>query len=221
MSTALGIDNREALPPFFPVDRNEDGIFGLCLRKCFENGYISHLPWALLHAPPERRLIGKDDIWTRVSGCRSSDLLMMCVAAADLKDSKASIEERTTTLGRLLMEEGSMTQPDFEEFLRLQISGHLSSHVSALEERLHAYNESPGFWADDIRQYLDVLRTSSQQSGYLTPVDLARGRSSEEARELLKELVHSFGRLLCHWPSVVKAAKELKAQDQSLARPIS
>ena len=33
MTTFLGFDNRSLLPPFFPVQRNSDGVFGLLLQK--------------------------------------------------------------------------------------------------------------------------------------------------------------------------------------------
>jgi hypothetical protein len=220
MTTAFGFDNRDLQPPFFPAYGNEDGVFGMCLRKCFENGYIAHLPWALLHKPPEVRSFGKDDIWKH-AGCRISDVLILCIASIELKDPEASAEQRMMTLGRLLMEIGSMTQPDFEEFLRLHLSRQLSVHSDTLEERLQTYEESPRFWADDIRKYLEVLRTSSQQSGFVTPIDLTQGRNPHEARVFAKRLVSRFGRLLCHWPAVVKAAQDLKARDQTLARPIS
>ncbi|MDP3962776.1 MAG: hypothetical protein Q8Q03_02845, partial [bacterium] len=41
MTTTVALDHREVLPPFLPVFRNSDSVFGTTLRKCFENGYIS------------------------------------------------------------------------------------------------------------------------------------------------------------------------------------
>ncbi|MGH7829737.1 MAG: phosphopantetheine-binding protein, partial [Candidatus Binatia bacterium] len=49
MTVFMGFDNRDLLPPFLPVKRGEDIVFGLTLRRCFENGYFGHLPWALVH----------------------------------------------------------------------------------------------------------------------------------------------------------------------------
>ena len=44
MTTFFGFDNRLALPPFFPVQRNADGIFGLVLQKCVEGSHVAFLP---------------------------------------------------------------------------------------------------------------------------------------------------------------------------------
>jgi len=55
MSFALGLDHRELLPPFAPLGRNEDGIFGLLLKRAFRDGYTAFLPWTVAHRPPARR----------------------------------------------------------------------------------------------------------------------------------------------------------------------
>ena len=52
MGYALGLDNRTLLPPFFPVRRNEDGVFGAALRTCFTGALFAHVPIQLLHARP-------------------------------------------------------------------------------------------------------------------------------------------------------------------------
>ena len=51
MTTFFGFDNRLLLPPFFPVQRNADGIFGLVLQKCVDGSRVAFLPSVLLHAP--------------------------------------------------------------------------------------------------------------------------------------------------------------------------
>jgi hypothetical protein len=64
MATSIGLDNQDLLPPFIPVMRNQDGVFGATLRKCFENSYLTHLPWAFLHSPlEEKRSFSTEDIW--------------------------------------------------------------------------------------------------------------------------------------------------------------
>ena len=44
MTTCYGFDNRFMLPPFFPVQRNSDGIFGLgMLHRCV-GGWQDSIP---------------------------------------------------------------------------------------------------------------------------------------------------------------------------------
>ena len=65
MTTFFGLDNRVLLPPFFPVQRNSDGIFGLMLQKSTWHG-TAFLPSVLLHAPPPRTFAARCDL----DGCR-------------------------------------------------------------------------------------------------------------------------------------------------------
>ncbi|HEV7559485.1 MAG TPA: hypothetical protein VGO00_28610, partial [Kofleriaceae bacterium] len=62
MSTSLAIDHRELLPPFMPMLRDEDGVFGAMLAACCERAYVAHLPRAILHAATPGRSYDPDRI---------------------------------------------------------------------------------------------------------------------------------------------------------------
>jgi hypothetical protein len=49
MALNLGLDNRDLLPPFTPVQRNQDGVFAAILRTCCSGDYFGFLPWMILH----------------------------------------------------------------------------------------------------------------------------------------------------------------------------
>ena len=50
MALNLGLDNRHLLPPFLPVQRNQDGVFAAVLTLC-GSGCTGFLPWMVLRAP--------------------------------------------------------------------------------------------------------------------------------------------------------------------------
>lgn len=54
-AATFGYDNRTLLPPFMPVLRAEDDIFGFTVRACIEDGYFGHLPTAVFHSPVDTR----------------------------------------------------------------------------------------------------------------------------------------------------------------------
>jgi hypothetical protein len=62
MTTFLGFDNRLLLPPFFPVQRNADGVFGLVLQKCVNGSHVGFLPSVLLHRPVAPRAFAPDEV---------------------------------------------------------------------------------------------------------------------------------------------------------------
>ena len=63
MALNLGLDNRRMLPPFLPVQCNQDGVFAAVLRACRDDGLFGFLPGAVLHSPPDSRPLPDDDLW--------------------------------------------------------------------------------------------------------------------------------------------------------------
>ncbi|MEK7863813.1 MAG: hypothetical protein AAB295_11190, partial [Chloroflexota bacterium] len=158
MTGFVGLDARGLLPPFFPVQRNSDGIFALTLRTCFADGYFGFLPWTLLHAPAEKRSFTADDLWRKSEGLRTADVLLACIGACEAGSATLSDGERLRGLGRRLTALGSLEPGEFEEFLRLQLWRRAAAYAAALETLLRVHGESPRFWADDVKRTLDTLR---------------------------------------------------------------
>ena len=52
MALNLGLDHRQLLPPFMPVQRNQDGVFGTLVTTCCAGTYFGFLPWLIVHDPP-------------------------------------------------------------------------------------------------------------------------------------------------------------------------
>ena len=216
--TFMGLDNRSLLPPFMPVQRGQDIIFGTTLWMCFEDSYFGHLPYALLHAPVQYRQFWPGEIFRSASGFDTTKLMIACIQSFEFGSGKTSGKERLQALGRYLMELGSMSLRDFEEFASIQARGMNTSFISMMEERLRVCGESPEFWANDVKRYLGLLQKALTREDYWVPLDLIDGRSVDEARELSQRLVRKFGELLYWWPHIVEAARGLRAQGKTLAQ---
>jgi hypothetical protein len=211
MTTFLGLDNRLLLPPFFPVQRNSDGIFGLMLQKCVDGSRVAFLPWILLHAPEPPRAFAPDDLWTDAATVRTADIVIACVLGHEAPAGQLTTETRLTTLGKHLRWLGSLKLPDFEAQLRTVQQFRKFGFITALHGQLQAYGESPRFWADDVRRTIDVLSKASTADDLLVPRDLRHGRDAGAARPLSQELVGKFGEVLEAWPAMIAAAKRLRA----------
>jgi len=108
MTTFFGFDNRVLLPPFFPVQRNADGIFGLVLHKCIAGSRVAFLPSVLLHAPVATREFAADDIWMDTRSVRMADVVLACVLAHDGGEAALSDAMRLIQLGRSLRGLGAL-----------------------------------------------------------------------------------------------------------------
>jgi len=216
-TTAFGFDNRGLLPPFLPVQRNQDSIFGVLMQECFNNYYFGHLPWAVLHAPAEPRAYPPNSIPDSARMIPTVGLLSACVSAFDLWPRDSGGEENLRALGRHLTEMGSMKLEDFEEAARRHVLRARCSQVSVLEHQLKSYRGQPSYWAADLERYIENLEHAVATTDNVVPSDLPGKWSGDEARRQSQRLVLMFGNLLRSWPDIVAASKEARAGGERLA----
>jgi hypothetical protein len=200
MTTFFGFDNRLLLPPFFPVERNSDGIFGLMAQRLIEGSYVAFLPSVLLHAPAEPRAFAEDEAWTESVRVRMADILIGSI-----------LVHGAGPLGPYLRSLASLKPADFEAFVRSAQQMRNLIFTTLLETRLSEYGASPAFWAEDARKAIDVLRRTAARSDYIVPRDLGNAGDLDSARRLAQELMGKFGELVEAWPALVEATSRLRA----------
>jgi hypothetical protein len=219
MTTSVGLDNSALLPPFFPVQRNEDGVFGVTLRSCFEQGFIGYLPCAIQHDPREHRAFGAQDLYQKQSQLWTADVVLHCLVSHTHGLATREPAQRLRALGRHLQDFGTLKPRDFEEFLRVQRWRQLSASVSHLEDSLALYHDAPAGWTDDVHRCIDEAHECLKRQDDVAPADLLPGRDAEEARALVQRLLSRFGELLEHWPDIHEAARTLRGRGHALALP--
>jgi hypothetical protein len=219
MTTFIGLDNRALLPPFVPVLKNEDGLFGSTVRKCFDNSYYGYIPWVLHHTPVEPRSYSANEIW-KYSGWRMSHFIRNLVTTSELNNDLFTTEDRTRAFGDQLVNLGSMQLPEFMEVMRLHFCQGVSQRIVLLEQTLASHGNTPDYWAKDVRKHIAALRCALSKDDFAVPQDLLEYRSADHASQLARRLVLMFGQLLCWWPQIIKAAKVLRSQGHRLGRPL-
>jgi hypothetical protein len=224
MTTALGYDNRVLMPPFIPIQRAEDTIFGIMSQTCFMDYYFGHVPQALIHAPIDDRSYPLPDTWKQMlTNYYLVDIVVSVVSMKSWPD-KVGGREKLQSLGQHFIELGSMTLTDFEECIRFQLTRFESNKIYLLENALLKYGQTPEFWVKDVKDCIGLLRQKILRGDMFIPHELLCGRSKDEARILTKELILQFGRLLYWWPEIVETARDLRARGHRLAarmpRPI-
>jgi len=220
MNSFVGLDNRNLTAPFMPVRRGQDMVFGLTVWRCWEESVCGHVSHALLHAPIESRRFSPGELFRSAGGSDTAKLLISCIQSCDFGPGYRDGPSRARELGRHLLQVGGMPLEDFEEFVRLQTCRTNNTFIALMEEHLQAYQQSPAFWATDLRRYIDTLRQASMRTEYWIPLDLVDGRSSDDTRRTAQCIVRKFGQLLIWWPDIVEVARELRAEGQRLATPI-
>ena len=214
MAGNLSLDNRQLLPPFYPLQRNSDGLFAAVLRKGFRDGYLGYLPWAIWHDPPQSRSQPIEQFFEGASRTRLPEIVKLLIRAApDVSGGDDGIALRK--LGAHLKEVASGSLADFEEVVRTEFWRAFSVGLGAAEEP-----GLPDFYAAYRRKYLAILRRSLAKPEYVVPLDLLDLGSEEEIRHLVQRLVRQFGELLEVWPDIIKAVKELHDKEVRLTKAI-
>jgi hypothetical protein len=200
----LGLDNRHALPPFMPVQRNQDGIFGKLIRSQGES-YLGYLPFTIQHE--------RDRRWQQetraAANVRSGGIMEMLVSSYKQRESRGA-EENWQALGSFLIQLGTIPRQDFRELLQNMLWVRALQRISELEQLLARHRRQPDYWANDVQIYLSTLREALPNPDYVIPVDLSRVFGTDAALALMQRLVRRFGQLLHCWHHLCKTALQLR-----------
>jgi hypothetical protein len=206
----LGLDHRRPLPPFLPVQRNQDGVFAALVKACCHDTYFGFLPWMISHEPPRPRRLTDDDLVRAAVGVRSDQIVQLLIRAS-APGSGGTFDQNLTAVGRALNRLAALPEERFRESVRLVVWEQMGGLARQLSDRLREYGGRPEWWAADVRRLLDALRTRLAEPDFMGPEDLRRAFGPTEALSALQQLVGRFGRLLRCWPVMVEAALDLRA----------
>jgi hypothetical protein len=206
----LGLDNRQCLPPFTPVQRNEDGVFSE-LVKLGGCGYFGFLPWMILHKRPSRNY-SREDLRRYASSMELGHIFALLVENLIDTQHHNDLASNLMAAGNVFEEWGAVPRAEFEEMLKLQLARRAGKLISAMRDNLQTFSRKPGFWADDVDMCISAFEENIASNEYMAASDLRLLFSQEDAVQLLQRLVLRFGKLLKIWPDLRQAAFELKMQ---------
>jgi hypothetical protein len=209
----LGLDNRELLPPFLPVQRNQDGVFAALVGACLGGGWFGFLPRALRHQPPAGRAAGRDVVPPVGTG----HLLQVLVRAAAPEPVGPDAAKNFHAVGRALAEWGRLSPAAFQSLVRSHLGEQLQRQAALLAGRLRQFGGLPEFWAQDVRQVLAHFHDELARQSYATPGDLVEAFGPARAGAVAQRLVLRTGQLLQAWPALVAAARDLRRAGIRLA----
>jgi hypothetical protein len=219
MSTCLGLDNRGCLPPFVPVGRGQDLVFGTMLRQIASGLMVGHLPEAVTHAPVDGRGATVTELWdpaTRLELAAVVDAVVALVSPGlELASSEAA---RLRLMGAHLQELAAQPWPEIDRLLRGELWQRLVRGV-AQRESLARSRGADGPWLRDLERFHDHLLAQAERGGPALPDRLLAGRQMEEAAAVMRGFITDLGRLLGHWPALMDAARRLRQDGHGLFGP--
>jgi hypothetical protein len=218
MSLSLGVDARALVPPFFPVQRNGDGVFALTALVCLPDAFAGFLPFTVEHSPTSPRSASFEAFFAALGKTTTADLVCALMAASQLLAAPGDEARNLCDLGQHLSRLGALPLADFEDHARVLLLRARTVELGQLEAVLAAYRGTPAWWARDVDRAAAALRAVIADPGLALPVDLAAQRSDDEARRTVQRLVRRHGELLQAWPALLGAARDLRAEGLRLGR---
>jgi hypothetical protein len=215
MALNLGLDNRRLLPPFFPVLRGQDAVFGALLRACCQ-GYVGLLPGGVQHQPPPRWFTA-EELKQGAARLNTGQLLQLLTGA--LAPAPGRVADALLALGAALANLAALRPDDFQEQIRLHVWNARARGAAQMEEQLRHYRETPPWWAQDVRQAVVQLRQALLNRAADLPADLCALFGSDGALAALQGLVGKFAALLRAWPDMIEAVRRLRMRGIRLAGP--
>lgn len=218
MTICAGFDHRSLLPPFFPVLRNEDALFGSMLRYGLPDAVIGHLNWSILHHPiEESRRYGPDAI---IRSPFAVDPVSVLIRNARMMDSfpAGDVEERLTRWGKTLSDIGKLPAAEFEEWARREYWTDCAGYVRRLHELLLFHVNEPDYWAQDLRKHIETVLSAFAPGRH---GDKTSGTNQTEgALNRTQRMIRRFGELLIWWPKIVDTSKALREEGIRLGRAV-
>jgi hypothetical protein len=203
-TTVTGWDARDLLPPFLPVARGQDGVYGYVLRRCYPAGYIGHLPFAVFHAADPSRVYGTLPA--------SATIAQIVAAVLEAWEDVATADpaQRMKLIGSHLMEFGTAIVEDFESAVLKILRLNAMEVIAACEKSLEQHSSAPEEWAEEIKSWVAALKTNLQRKDAVAPQEFAGSNSPQEALKRMQQLLVQFGHLLQWWPTMICEAQRLR-----------
>jgi len=206
MSPLTGINSTRLMPPFFPLFRNEDLLFGVMLHQLYPDALFLDNPWAVPHLPAEHRTWDQD----LALKPQNYGLLDFCSDALVLDTSPlqtGSASERLQDCAGFFISLSRLPKETLEEKLAEQTLGLRTTQINRLNKILEQSEEAPIYWRDDLQR---IIQAGEQSLASPLPRGFQAVPGSEnEQQALARSLWKRYAQGIQAWESCLQAMPDL------------
>jgi len=205
MAACMGLANSSVVPPFLPVGRNEDGLFGALMSAMDRRTASCFLPYAAVHASNReaRYAIAR---FPSASETRMADLLISLINFWPPTIRANDPRRRLVRLGEWLQDLGALSRRDFVSAISLATLRTREMELHLIDAALDD-DSYPAYWQRDLRAYKKMLLAHIEDPAFLLPLEFRAARTANAAYDDVRRFVRTAGRLMSAWPSLWRAAR--------------
>ncbi len=214
VSTAVGVDAREIVPPFIPHIRNQDTIWGMLMKYCYRESFTAHLPFAISHVNSEKVSFKEED-FTRVTADAG---LMTSLIMRDIgrRINKLSPDKVLQRVGEIFISFSRLSHKEWMAYLRSLWLVHVGTSCNELERLLEKHRRRPAYWAKDVQNFMENIRGQALEPSAYLPREFLSVWNEREAGERYQNLLYRYGELLIAWPLIWKSVQKLNTENGGL-----
>ena len=207
MATCMGLANTGVLPPFVPINRNEDGVFGVMLGAADAGTVFGHVPVGVLHDSdrPSRRAEGAILSATQ---SRLAEVILHVIRARGHGEPSTSSDEWIHQTGQTFVELGDLNASHLAAFVTDSIRRARTLEIAALE-RMASEPDCPAHWHAAVDAYRSKLSRAMTTEEFFLPAEFHGTGSVDSGYQALQTFLQAFGQLVRSWPALWTAARRL------------
>jgi hypothetical protein len=210
MSAMTGFDNRQLLPPYLPIARGEDRLFGNMLDYIFPSSVTLDYPWAVPHLPiPQREWREQDKDFKQ----GDSFPMFFFDQVIEQKSSclASSPGERLLTLSAWFKDLATAPNESLAAMYQDSRLRDSSQQLQKLSKLLTEGESAPADWQDYLKNGIEQLNADLDQASREDfPVKgIPQTMEGNELIAFWKETWVDFATALNAWPEIRKAAAEI------------
>jgi hypothetical protein len=198
ISQITGIDASQCLPPYFPLQRNEDLLFGEMVRYMHPHALQLDLPWAVPHLPLEQRT------WTKDQAMRIPQRGLLSFSAEMIGQQRAqnpaaTPERRILSLADQFHCLAETTDRELLDRLTQVTLQHTTRQIQRMSNILAESQDAPEYWKTDMQS---ILRNLQHSLSSPTPdgfIDM--DGDTETQRKTARHLWQTYAKGLQVWKS--------------------
>ena len=207
MAHCVAVANRGTLPPFMPVGRGEDSLFGYVLLTVDSKAVGAHIPVGVVH-DSDRGSTYADPFGVTP---RLADLVAGLVASTSVGVMPGSPSGKLANLGSCLTDLGSLNGADFAAWARKASLRTLADRLDRAETDAHNDPYCPFYWREALMRYRDSLMDAASAWRTWVPAEFQTGANpDEDGSATTQRCVRSFGDLCAAWPSILINATDAR-----------
>ncbi|MEH6582590.1 MAG: hypothetical protein V7754_11695 [Halioglobus sp.] len=211
ISQVTGLDNSQMLPPYFPVFRGEDYLFGGMVEYLHPEAVVLEYDWAVPHHPVEAHNIESEEHRVAATGNLSS--IARYITDRTSYQPGISVETRLASLALLLQQLAESSSDSLLALYRAELANTRAEQLAGVTRHLQATDPSQQEWVTYLQSAAAEINSALQQAASPKAIKgVAEAMDEEEVLQKMKAYTGQYAASLQAWPLIREAARDISGQ---------